>query len=162
MRPARFQDFAVETLLKAPEIKNAEPWTEPDRTFGIHLTFNTGAQLWAAITATAAPGDDYDRPEIPVAYEPPAEVAWPDPYEGGKVTPPRAEAFLAAAFTNSGSGEIARAYEYSAGATPTRPTAHPGMGIVFHDESRIQVLFQHTARAGQDKGGRSFDLQDAF
>ncbi|MFB7007909.1 MULTISPECIES: hypothetical protein [unclassified Streptomyces] len=162
MRPQRFQEFAVETLLKAPEIKNAEPWTEADRPGGVHLTFNTGAQLWAAITATAAPGDDYDRPEVPVIDAPPAEVPLPELYEGGKVTPLKCEAYLAAVFANSGNGEIARTYAYSEGATVTNPTANPGMGLVFHSGAKIQFLFQYTARAGQDKGGRPFDLQDAF
>ncbi|MFF8793322.1 hypothetical protein [Streptomyces globisporus] len=158
MRPARFQQFAVEALSKAPDVKSVDPWQEPERPFGVHIMFMSGAQIWAAITATAAPGEDYKQPENPVVYEAPAEVAYPDLFEGGKVTPHLAEKYLAAALTNSGSGEIATVYAY----TVNDPgTANPGVGVKFHSEARIQVLFQHTARAGQDKG-RAFDLQSAF
>ncbi|QSS91483.1 hypothetical protein [Streptomyces sp. M54] len=159
MRPARFQDFAVEALAKAPDVKSVEPWQEPDRPFGVHILFMSGAQIWAAITATAAPGEDYKQPENPVSYEAPAEVAYPDLYEGGKVTPQLAEKYLAAAFTNSGSPEIESVYAYS---VKDPATAHPGLGLRFHSEARIQLLFQHTARPGQDKGNSPFDLQSAF
>ena len=158
MRPARFQDFAVDALAKAPDVKSVDAWQEGSRPFGVHIMFMSGAQIWAAITATAAPGEDYKQPESPVAYEAPAEVAYPDLYDGGKVTPQLAEKYLAAALTNSGSGEIAAVYAY----TVNDPgTANPGVGVKFNNEARIQMLFQHTARAGQDKG-RAFDLQSAF
>ncbi|WP_435239544.1 hypothetical protein [Streptomyces sp. YPW6] len=158
MRPARFQTFAVEALSKAPDVKSVDPWHEDNRPFGLHIMFMSGAQIWAAITATAAPGEDYKQPENPVVYEAPAEVAYPDLYEGGKVTPLLAEKYLAAALTNSGSGEIATVYAYTVN---DAGTANPGVGVKFHSEARIQVLFQHTARAGQDKG-QAFDLQSAF
>ncbi|MFD7421225.1 hypothetical protein ACFV6M_12405 [Streptomyces californicus] len=135
MRPARFQDFAVEALAKAPDVKSVEQ--EPDRLFGVHILFMSGAQIWAAITATAAPGEDYKQPENHVSYEAPAEVAYPDLYESGKVTPQLAEKYLAAAFTNSGSPEIESVYAYS-------------------------VKDPATARSGQDKGNSPFDLQSAF
>ncbi|WP_411082067.1 hypothetical protein [Streptomyces sp. cmx-18-6] len=159
MRPARFQDFAADALAKAPDVKSVDPWQEPDRPFGIHIVFMSGAQIWAAITATAAPGEDYDQPENPVSYEAPAEVGYPELYEDGKVTPQQAEKYLAAAFTNSGSPEIASVYAYT---VKDPATSHPGLGLKFHSEARIQFLFQHTARAGQDKGSQPFDLQTAF
>ncbi|MCR8946045.1 hypothetical protein NW249_28455 [Streptomyces sp. OUCMDZ-4982] len=159
MRPARFQQFAVEALAKAPDVKSVDPWQEDSRPFGVHIMFMSGAQIWAAITATAAPGEDYKQPENPVVYEAPAEVAYPDLYDDGKVTPQLAEKYLAAALTNSGSGEIAAVYAYT---VKDPATAHPGVGVQFHSEARIQLLFQHTARAGQDKGSRPFDLQTAF
>ncbi|MFD0343994.1 hypothetical protein ACFVH0_35910 [Streptomyces sp. NPDC127117] len=161
MRPARFQEFAVETLLKAPDVKAAEPWQEEGRPFGIHVTFSTGSQLWAAITA-ASTSDKYDRPEVPVIDVPPAEVPVPDLYDDGKITPSRAEQYLAAMLTNAGNAEIAQVYTYTSGERAAEPNNHPGVGLVFHSESRIFVLFQHTARAGQGKGGQPFDLQSAF
>ncbi|WP_228995169.1 hypothetical protein [Streptomyces sp. DH8] len=159
MRPARFQTFAVDALAKAPDVKSVDPWQEESRPFGVHIMFMSGAQIWAAITATAAPGEDYNQPENPVSYEAPGEVAYPDLYDGGKVTPQLAERYLAAALTNSGSAEIDSVYAYS---VKDPATNHPGVGVRFHSEARIQLLFQHTARAGQDKGARPFDLQSAF
>ena len=55
MRPARFQDFAVDALAKAPDVKSVDAWQEGSRPFGVHIMFMSGAQIWAAITATAAP-----------------------------------------------------------------------------------------------------------
>ncbi|CAM5428805.1 putative protein OS=Streptomyces rimosus subsp. rimosus (strain ATCC / DSM 40260 / JCM 4667 / NRRL 2234) OX=1265868 GN=SRIM_017470 PE=4 SV=1 [Streptomyces rimosus subsp. rimosus] len=69
---------------------------------------------------------------------------------------------LAAVLANSGSAEIERTYGYSDGATTTRPTAHPGVGVVFHSGGKGFLLFEQAARAGQGKGSRAFDLQDAF
>ncbi|MFF4178976.1 hypothetical protein [Streptomyces sp. NPDC001750] len=160
MRPQRFQEFAVETLLKAPDVETAEPWQE-GRPYGIHVTFSGGAQLWAAITA-AALSDDYDRPEVPVHDVPPAEVPVPDLYEDGKITPARAEQYLAATLSNSGNAEIKRVYTYTTGDRADAPNNHPGLGLEFHSGSRIFTLFAHTARPGQGKGGREFELQSSF
>lgn len=99
---------------------------------------------------------------MPVTGEPLADAPVPDLYEGGKASPLRAEAYLAAVLANSGSAEIERTYGYSDGATTTRPTAHPGVGVVFHSGGKGFLLFEQAARAGQGKGSRAFDLQDAF
>ncbi|MEU9762475.1 hypothetical protein AB0D98_22615 [Streptomyces sp. NPDC047987] len=160
MRPQRFQEFAVEALLKAPDVTAAEPWQE-GRPYGLHVTFSSGAQLWAAITA-AALSDDYDQPEVPVTDVPPAEVPLPDLYDDGKITPARAEQYLAAVLTNSGNAEISKVYTYTTGERAAEPNAHPGVGLMFHSNSRIFMLIQHTARPGQDKGGQAFELQGSF
>ncbi|MFH9426028.1 hypothetical protein [Streptomyces sp. NPDC017529] len=163
MRPQRFQDFVVETLAKAPDVQHAEAWQEgTKRPYGVHVVFSSGAQLWAAAVCQMPPGHNFDEPEVPVTGEPPADGPVPDLYEGGKVSPLRAEAYLAAVLGNSGSAEIVRAYGYSDGATTTRPTAHPGVGVVFHSGGRGFLLFEHTARAGQSRGGRHSELQSAF
>lgn len=163
MRPQRLMEFVVETLNKAPEVQRAEPWQEGTvRPFGVQVTFVTGAEMWLGVMAAAAPGENYDQPEVPVTAEPPAEVPVPELLQGGKVTPLSAEAYIAAVLTNSGSAEINRVYGYSEGATPTRPTAHPGVGLEFHSTGKGFLPFVHTARAGQGKGRQAFDLQDAF
>lgn len=163
MRPQRFQDFVIETLAKAPDVQNVEAWQEgTDRPYGAHITFSNGSQLWVGIVCQMPPGHDFERPEVPVAGEPPAEVPVPDLYENGKVTPLRTESYLAAVINNSGSAEIVRTYGYSDGATTTRPTAHPGTGVVFHSGGKGFILFAHTARAGQSRGNRAYDLQGAF
>ena len=163
MRPQRLMEFVVETLGKAPEAGGAVPWQEGGvRPFGVQVTFVTGSEMWLGVMAAAAPGESYDQPEVPVTAEPPAEVAVPELLEGGKVSPLSAEAWIAAVLANAGSAEIKRVYGYSDGATVTRPTSAPGVGLEFHSTGKGFLPFVHTARAGQGKGSRAFDLQDAF
>ncbi|MFF3547060.1 hypothetical protein ACFYXD_35145 [Streptomyces platensis] len=163
MRPQGLMEFVAETLGKAPEVQRAEVWQEGTiRPFGVQVTFVTGSEMWLGVMAQAAPGESYDQPEKSVTDAPPAEVAVPELLQGGKVTPASAEAYIAAVLNNSGCPEIKRTYAYSEGATPTRPTAHPGVGIEFHSKGRGFLPFIHTARPGQGKGNRAFDLQDAF
>ncbi|PBC72262.1 MULTISPECIES: hypothetical protein [unclassified Streptomyces] len=159
MRPHRLMEFVVDALGKAPEVQRAEAWQEgTTRPAGVHVTFITGSELWLAITG-GRPGDDHSQPEVPVTDAPPAEMPVPDLLRNGKITPSSAEAYLAAVLNNSGSAEIKRTYAYSADATPT---VHPGVGIEFHSEAKGWMPFVHTARPGQGKGSRAFDLQDAF
>lgn len=163
MRPQRLTEFVVDTLGKAPEVQRTEAWQEgATRPTGVHVTFATGSELWIAVTGGGQPGEDYDKPEVPVTDAPPAEIPVPDLLQNGKVTPLSAEAYIAAVLSNSGNTEIKRTYAYSAGATATSPTAHPGVGIEWHSGAKSFLPFVHTARAGQGKGSRAFDLQDAF
>ncbi|BCK74022.1 hypothetical protein Srufu_079750 (plasmid) [Streptomyces libani subsp. rufus] len=160
MRPQDLMEFVVDTLSKAPEVQRAQAWQEgTTRPCGVHVNFATGSELWVAVTAASPPGG-YD--EKPVTDQPPAETAVPDIASSGKITPLAAEAYIAAVLTNAGNDEIKRVYAYSAGATPTQPTAHPGVGLEFHSGGRGFLPFVHTARPGQGKGNRAFDLQDAF
>ena len=154
MRPERFHAFAIDALAKAPDIQSVDPWD--GRTFGLHITFTTGAQVWGGITCAAAPGEKYEQPEAPVHGEPPAEVSYPDLYEDGKVSPGRAKRYLAAALTNSGCDEIESAYAYP------DTNKHPGFGAIFHSGARAFCLFEATARPGQVLGSRNAALQDAF
>lgn len=154
MRPARFQTFAIEALLAAPEITGAEAWQ--DKPCGIHLKFSTGSELWIAITGALASSERHDNPEAPVHDEPPAAVTVPDLYVDGAVSPARAEQYLAAILTNTRCTEMARAYPYGTDAV------HPGVGVTFHNGARAFMLFAQTARSGQGKGRRQFDLQAAF
>ncbi|MFH8993243.1 hypothetical protein [Streptomyces sp. NPDC017940] len=154
MRPARFQEFALDVLPKAPEIQTVTTWD--GRTFGLHVTFNTGSQLWIGSTAQAAPSEQADQPETPVHGEAPAEAPYPDLYENGKITPARAEAYLAAALTNSHNDEITSVYPYGSEAK------NPGLGVRFHSGARIFMLFQSAGRPGQAEGGRDYDLPATF
>jgi hypothetical protein len=155
MRPPRFQTFAVEALSAAPEITAAEPWTD-DRPYGIHVRFNQGSELWAAITGALASGERHDSPDTPVAGDPPAQVPVPELYDGGQISPTRAEQYIAATLTNSGNPELRTVYPYGPDAK------NPGVGVTFHNGARAFILFAHTARTGQGKGGRPFDLQSGF
>ncbi|GAA3727192.1 hypothetical protein [Streptomyces tremellae] len=161
MRPQRFQTFAIETLLASPWITSAEPWQD-DRPFGLHLRFTEGSELWVAITAALAPGERGDDPEAPVQADAPTAVAVPDLYESGKISPARAEQYIAAVLNNAGCTEMDRAYAYGANGETGQASVHPGVGVIFHNGARAFLVFAHTARPGQGKSGRQFELQDAF
>lgn len=155
MRLDTFHQFAIEALAQAPDVQTVAPWDRgADHLRGIHVTFTTGSQLWLGITAAAAPGDKGEGPEIPVDGEPPAEVPYPPLYDDGKVSPVRAQEYLAAALSNSGNKQISQTYGYSSEAQS------PGFGVIFHSGARAFALFHHTARPGQGVGGR--ELQAAF
>ncbi|TXS30715.1 hypothetical protein EAO71_20165 [Streptomyces sp. ms191] len=156
MRLDTFHQFALSALAAAPDVQSAQPWDRgAEHLRGIHVTLTTGAQFWIGVTAAAASGDKWEGPEIPVEGEPPAEIPYPELFEGGKATPERAQAYFAAAIANSGSKEIASADRYSSEAQ------YPGFGVIFHSGAQAFCLFHHTARPGQSVGGRAFDLQDA-
>ena len=108
------------------------------------------------MSSALAPGEKHEGEEAPVHAHAPAEVAYPELYEDGKVTPDRAKHYLAAALTNSGCDEIERAYAYADTST------QPGFGVIFHSGARAFCLFAHTARPGQSQGGRKYELQGAF
>lgn len=86
------------------------------------------------------PGEDHSKPEIPVTGEPPTETTSPDPL-GKTFDPTAAEQYIAAILTNSGNNEIKNVYGYSSRATPTSPTAHPGVGLEFHSTGKGYLLF---------------------
>ncbi|AMS01585.1 MULTISPECIES: hypothetical protein [Streptomyces] len=156
MRLDTFHAFAVSALADAPDVLSSVPWDRgKEHLRGIHVTLTTGAQVWIGVTSAAAPGDQWQGPEIPVEGEPPAEIPYPQLFEDGKktTTPALLQDYLAAALTNSGSKQIASAAGYGSDAL------HPGFGVVFHDGARGFCLFHHTARQGQTLGGRAFDLQ---
>ncbi|WP_229883263.1 hypothetical protein [Streptomyces omiyaensis] len=129
------------------------PWDRGDHTTGLHVTFTTGAQVWFGVTTASPPGAKGDEDPV-VTGTPPATVDYPPLYQDGKVSPERAQDYLAAAAANSGHPEVASAYGYSP------ENQHPGFGVVFHSGARVHCLFHHTARAGQGAGGR--ELQAAF
>jgi hypothetical protein len=154
MRLDRFHAFALETLPKAPEIQSAEPW-DGGGAGGVRVAFASGAQLWIRTTMALAPGEKHDAPEAPFHGEPPAEVSFPELYEGGNVTPMRAKHYLAAALSNTGCDEISNVYPY-------QDDAHPGLGVRFHSGARVFLLFAHTARPGQSLSGTKYELQGTF
>ncbi|MFF9787186.1 hypothetical protein [Streptomyces nigrescens] len=141
MRPERFMNFVAETLDKAPGTQ-ARPWQDgTNRPYGVHVRFVSGGELRLGVTAAAPPGENHDKPEIPVTGEPPAETRLPDPV-GKPVDPIAAEQYIAAALANSGNNEIKNVYGYSSRATDTSPTAHPGVGVEFHSTGKGFLLFQ--------------------
>ncbi|GAA3864118.1 hypothetical protein [Streptomyces sedi] len=153
MRPARYQQFAIDTYRAAGLA--AEPWEEGTRRpYGVCVTLPSGARLWHAITAQARPGDDGSQPEEPVVKEAPNPLPLPE-IETGRVPVPRLELYLSALINNAGSGEIESVYGYSDRSTP--PTT-PGFGVRFWSEARIYAPFVRSAAPGGRDGGAAFDL----
>lgn len=154
MRPERFQEFAVKTLSNAPGVLSVEPWQEgPQRPFGLKVTLASGAQVWPAITAVSAPGEDYNQPETPVEGEALPEVPFPE-LPAGKVPVTDVERYLVAALTNAGSREIAEVYGYSDRPTPNLT---PGVGVDFHNGAKIHMGFVQAIPAGRGPS-RAWDL----
>ena len=140
MRPERLMNFVAETLDKAPGVE-ARPWQDGTRRpYGVHVRFATGSELRLGVMAASPPGEDHSKPEVPVTGEPPTETAVPDPLSK-PFEPVAAEQYIAAILTNSGNNEIKNVYGYSSRATPTSPTAHPGVGVEFHSTGKGFLLF---------------------
>ncbi|WP_330479845.1 hypothetical protein OG301_39220 (plasmid) [Streptomyces platensis] len=140
MRPERLMNFVTETLDKAPGVQ-ARPWQDgTNRPYGVHARFASGSELRLGVMVTTPPGEDHSKPEIPVTGEPPTETTSPDPL-GKTFDPTAAEQYIAAILTNSGNNEIKNVYGYSSRATPTSPTAHPGVGLEFHSTGKGYLLF---------------------
>ncbi|MFI9200182.1 hypothetical protein [Streptomyces sp. NPDC053048] len=165
MRPARFQEFAVKALAQAPDIRTVEPWNEGTRRpSGLKIEFTTGAQIWTGITYARADGEKFEDAdgnpvdEAPVDGEPPAEVSLPELVQGGKIPVKGAELYLVGALINSRNPEIAEAYGYSHG---TSPTMYPGFGVNFHNGSRIFCVFEYALRSGQERPSGSRELPEA-
>ena len=156
MRPQRFQDWAVTTLRQAPEVAEVEPWQDGrTRPLGLKVRLRTGAEIWTGITAVGAPGEDYSQPEQPVVGEAPAEVPVPELVgANGKVNVRGSELYLAAVLNNAGSAEVASTYGYSDRAAPA---LHPGVGVNFHSGGKINCVFVHALRPGQNPG-KQYDL----
>lgn len=161
MRPERFQTFAIDAFRRGSEIKSAEPWQEErKRPYGVKVQFQTGAELWLAITVQSADGEKYSEPEKPVQAEPPAQVATPDPYAGaGKVSVKKAELHLAALLENAGSPEARSAYAYSAA---DEQSQHRGLGVRFHSGARAYMLVQYATRPGQARPTQQQEIPPEF
>lgn len=138
MRPARFQEFAITAFKRGSEVAAVEPWQDGTRRpYGVRVKFNTGATLNVSITAVTPPGESFKEQEVPVEVEPPAEVPVPDLYDAGKVTPQRAELYLAALLNNTGSPEIVDTFAYSDRETPPM---NAGLGVNFHNGGKAHML----------------------
>lgn len=138
MRPARFQEFAITAFQRGSEVAAVEPWQDGTRRpYGVQVRFNTGTVFRVSITAVTPPGESFKEAEVPVEGAPPAEVPVPDLYDGGKVTPKRAELYLAALLNNTGSAEIVDTFAYSNRETPPM---NPGLGVNFHNGGKAHML----------------------
>lgn len=154
MRPERCHQFVREALAKAPDIQSVDTWD--GRSYGLHITFTTGSQIWAGLTFAAAPGDKGDGPEAPVHGDAPAEVSFPELFKDGKTSPTSAEVYLTAALTNAHCDEVERVYPYGSEAK------NPGLGLRFHSGARAFMLFEVAGRPGQSADGQKYSLPAAF
>jgi hypothetical protein len=134
MRPARFQEFAVDAAKNMPGVGQVSTLAEAGdakHPFGITVQLN-GSPVRYQFVAQSAPGDRYELPE-PVVEGEPAEAGAAPVLPPGRVTPQTAEAWLAGALTSARCTELARVERWSTRGTGDRAgvTAH------FHSGARI-------------------------
>ncbi|WP_062206811.1 hypothetical protein [Streptomyces sp. NBRC 109706] len=143
MRPARFQEFAGDSYAAAGAVQEVESWSEGTaRPFGLVVTFASGARLWQAVTAQAAPGEES------VERAAPEPVPLPE-LGAGRLRLPEVERYLVAVLANAGCAEIARVWGYT---DREPPASTPGLGVEFHSGARVFAPFVHAAGRGQQRG----------
>jgi hypothetical protein len=133
MRPARFQEFAIDVAKNAPgsgEVLSLQAAGESKYPFGVAVQLN-GSQVRFQFVAQSAQGDRYDGDERLVEGDPPEPVEAVLPQ--GRVTPEAAEGWLASVLTSSRCTELARVERWS-----TRPEGGAaGLTAHFHSGARV-------------------------
>ncbi|WP_330351660.1 hypothetical protein [Streptomyces sp. NBC_00582] len=151
MGPEQVQELCAEILAKGPDITSATAWTDGSRRpSGLLISFSSGARLWIGITTANATSAEpaqttSSAPPLPQLYD-----------AAGKITPPRAELYLAAVLMSAHAPEIASAYGYSAS------PGHPGVGLHLTDGGRAFLPFVFTAAHGKKPAARPFTVDAAF
>lgn len=114
MRPERFETFVVKHLAEHPAVARAAALRDAGDTthpYGVALQLTTGAEFRWQITAQSAPGEAYDRPEVPVEGDPAPGVAAPE--SPGNWGMAEVETLLAHALTAPGCREFAGVQRWS-------------------------------------------------
>lgn len=156
MGPEQVQDLCTKTLAKGPEVTSAERWADNSRPSGLVITFSSGARLWTGVTTANA---DSFTSTASAAVAPSDAPPPPALFDGaGKITPFRAEQYLAAVLTAAQAPEITSAYSYSSAA----PGRHPGIGIHLADGTRAFLPLVYTAAQGKKSAPRAFTIDAAF
>jgi hypothetical protein len=135
MRPARFQEFALDVVKNAPGAGEALTLKEAGESkypYGLAVHLN-GSQIKFQFVAQSAPGDRYEGEERVVEGEPPEPVGVSLPQ--GRVTPEAAEGWLTSVFASARCTELERVERWS-----TRPSGGaPGLTAHFHSGARMFV-----------------------
>ncbi|MER8118988.1 hypothetical protein [Streptomyces sp. NPDC094031] len=150
------QDLCTETLAKGADITSAERWADNSRPSGLVITFSSGARLWTGVTTANAESFASTASAAVAPSDAPPPPALFD--SAGKITPIRAEQYLAAVLTAARAPEITSAYSYSS----TAPRRHPGIGIHLADGTRAFLPFVYTAAHGKKPAARAFTIDAAF
>lgn len=142
MRPDRFETYAVKHLAEHPAVARAAALRDAGDTthpYGVAVQLTGGAEFRWQITAQSAPGEAYDRPEVPVEGDPAPGVAGPE--VDGQWGPAKAERLLAHAVTAPGCREFAAVKRWSLrdGAAPD------SFGVTVHCHNGA-VLFLRPVR----------------
>lgn len=133
MRIDRFQSFAIEAYRQAPEVTEAQPWSDgTKRPYGVEVRLANGRTVRHALTMVTPPGEDVAEPEQIVEGEPAPPIE-PRPQPGG-VRDRQTAAFLASALANAGNRELARVYVYDENST------HAGLGTEGHNGTKVHML----------------------
>lgn len=133
MRIPEFQQLAVQAYRAAPEVESAEPFSDgTKRPYGVEIRLRTGTTVRHAMTRVRVDGEDLDQSEPEGTGTPPEPVEGrPEP----KGSRDRATAqFLAACLADTGDERMSTVYAYG------EEAQHPGVGVQFHNGSKIHLL----------------------
>lgn len=133
MRIPEFQELAVSAYGRAPEVESAEPYSDGvKRPHGVSIRLRNGTTVRHAVTRVRTDGEDLDQAEPEATGEPPAAIE-PRPAPKGVRTRETAQ-FLAACIADLRDARMSAVYAYGEDAQ------HPGVGVVFHNGSKIHLL----------------------
>lgn len=131
MRPARFTDFVIDLVKNQPTASRVQTLAEvggyDPHLLGAVISTPAGEARWQFI-GQLAPGEKHEHADTPV-------TGTPAPADAGPESADSAEAWLAAAVSQTESQEIASIERWST-RVGERP-GHFGMTVMFHNGARI-------------------------
>ncbi|QDN54204.1 hypothetical protein [Streptomyces sp. S1D4-20] len=143
----------MKVLSSGPDIVAADSWADDSRRYGLLVTFCNGSRLWTGITTSAATGAE-QAPSTSPSPAPPLPALYDST---GRITPERAELYLAAVLTGGHTPEIISAYGYSTGSA-----RNPGVGLHLERGARAFLPFIFTAAPNKSPARRPFTVDATF
>ncbi|MFE4057449.1 hypothetical protein ACFXP3_14320 [Streptomyces sp. NPDC059096] len=131
MRPARFQEFALDLIKNSADVTRVQTLAETgdsEHPFGLAITTSSGESRWQII-GQLADGEKHDDPDTPVA-DGVFQAPWPESAAGDH------EGWLATALVRAESPEIKEIVRWST--RPDDATKH-GMTVHFHNGAKAFV-----------------------
>ncbi|WP_329020711.1 hypothetical protein [Streptomyces sp. NBC_01601] len=146
------RELCIGILAKGPDITSADSWQDSTRPCGLVITYSSGARLWTAITMAGATGTDSVR-----ASTAPTAPLLPALYDtAGRITPQRAQCYLAGVLMSAHAPQVISAYGYAPSAK------HPGVGVHLADGGRAFLPFVFTAAPGRKPARTPFTIDATF
>ncbi|MFI6702569.1 hypothetical protein ACIBJC_27105 [Streptomyces sp. NPDC050509] len=131
MRPARFQDFALDLIKNSSGVTRVQTLAgtgDTQHPYGLAVTASSGETRWQII-GQLADGEKHDDPDTPVASDV-FQATWPEPQPGDD------EGRLAACLAGAESPEVKEIARWST--RPDDATQH-GLTVRFHNGAKAFV-----------------------
>lgn len=133
MRIPELLELVVTAYRKAPEVESADSYSDgTKRPHGVSVRLRNGTTVRHAVTRVRTDGEGLDQAEPEGVGEPPAPIE-PRPEPKGVRDRVTAE-FLAACIADVQDTRMSAVYAYGEDAQ------HPGVGVTFHNGSKIHLL----------------------